>query len=380
MGSRCPALLLFALACTDGGKPAERPVAIDSGSRPMMVSLARFAPVVASAITRTVDTTRLDSSLSIRIRTVSVTDSTVVIPLPRFAGIPFGPYSAWDSVTLKPGAEAFGFSVANLKPSMLGGRVTTAKRNGARMLVSFAGSDRRQVTTNGVFDPAKYGALLNTFVPLTPQILDAVNDGTIAGTIVMDEPFNRGGAGNEANGWGGVMTKQRVDSLCGLHRGLFPGLPTGVTHDHDDFEPAKSYRVCDFVLSQYRYAKGPVTAFRDSGLALARRDSHAIAFSMNILDGGIPAAMRRADGTRKTTWDATDCPLTTTGGRGTYFPNCRMTTAQLREYGLVLGPAGCAFTFWRFDAGYLNQPGNKKALQDVAAALRLLPPKPCRRS
>ena len=52
------------------------------------------------------------------------------------------------------------------------------------------------------------------------------------------------------------------------------------------FEPEKGYRTCDFIVWQYRLSKGDVKAFRDGGLALARRSGIAIAFSLNILHGG----------------------------------------------------------------------------------------------
>jgi hypothetical protein len=81
------------------------------------------------------------------------------------------------------------------------------------------------------------------------------------------------------------LTKAIVDGLCAGMKEVFPTLPVGPTHDHRDFEPDKSYRVCDFMLKSVPLHEGDVTAFRDAGLAVAQRDGHKIAFSMNILDG-----------------------------------------------------------------------------------------------
>ena len=69
-----------------------------------------------------------------------------------------------------------------------------------------------------------------------------------------------------------------------------------------------------------------------------------------------------------------------TGGLGTYSPNCRMTASQVRDYGLVLGPAGCAMAMWQYDLGYMSDAGNQQAFKDVAAKLATLPRKPCRRT
>jgi hypothetical protein len=157
--------------------------------------------------------------------------------------------------------------------------------------------------------------------------------------------------------------------MCGVVKALFPTLPVGVGHQHGAFEASKPYRVCEFIIDQYSARAGDVTAFRDAGLALARRDGHAILFSMNILNGGIQAP-------RDGSWN---CPLTITGGRGTSEPNCRMTAADVRDVGFTLGPAGCGLLMWRYDEGFMSNPDNVQAFRDVAARLATLPAKPCRR-
>jgi hypothetical protein len=141
----------------------------------------------------------------------------------------------------------------------------------------------------------------------------------------------------------------------------------GVVHTHDAFEPTKSYRVCEFIVDQYESRFGSVTAFRDAGLALARRDGHSIAFSLNILNGGVQAV-------RDGLWE---CSPTLTAGRGTYNPNCRMTPEQVRNFSMVLGPAGCGLLYWRYDATFMADPANIQAFKDIAAKLASAPAKSC---
>jgi hypothetical protein len=164
------------------------------------------------------------------------------------------------------------------------------------------------------------------------------------------------------------MFKARVDSMCGYAKAIFPMVPQGVVQDYSE-EPEGSYQVCDFIVTQYRTAKGPLTEYRDRALALCRRDRHACAFAINVLDGGIPAKRRRPDGTPKSDYEPGDCPLTTTGGQGTYFPNCRMTPNQVREAGRVLGPAGCFLTGFRYDSAFMARLENQVAIRNVIAAL-----------
>jgi hypothetical protein len=111
-----------------------------------------------------------------------------------------------------------------------------------------------------------------------------------------------------------------------------------------------------------------VNTFRDDGLALARRDGHTVMFSLNILNGGV----QDQDGT----WD---CTGPGQGGKGTFAPNCRMTAEQVREWGLILGPAGCGLFMWRYDADFVANAANQRAFADVGAKLSTLPSKTCHR-
>jgi hypothetical protein len=244
-------------------------------------------------------------------------------------------------------------------------------------MMNMTGGAHSNYMTNGVFDMAKWRDKMDDYD--TPEIRAAVDaavdDGIIVGNSVMDEP-HVSGAG-DGNTWGppGTMTKARVDSMCAFAKNILPRVTMGVAHGHNAFQPEKSYAVCEFIVSQYSNRSGTVEAFRDGGLALAARDGHEILFSFNIINGGIQAV--RAPG--KTTWDADDCPLTTTGGRGTFFPNCRMTPQQVRDAGQKLGVAGCALNMWRYDDDFMAKPANQQAFADVANFLATKPSKPCSR-
>jgi hypothetical protein len=139
-------------------------------------------------------------------------------------------------------------------------------------------------------------------------------------------------------------------------------------HDHRAFEPETGYATCDFLLTQYRKVKGDATTFRDGALSFAARSRVAVIFSINVLDGGTP---RTKTGT---------CQVPETGGTGTYGRNCRMTPQQIRDFGLALGPAGCAFSMWRYDQEFFSNPANRASFAEVADSLAKLPSKTCRRS
>ena len=284
---------------------------------------------------------------------------------PAGMGIPFGPSGVEDG---SPAAQPFSMTVQGVTPDNIVSRLNAARAAKAKLMLNMTGGKHGKYMTAGSFDYTKWTAALSAYNTgeIRRAIAERVTDGTIVGYSVMDEPHVHGGG--DGNTWGpaGTMTKARVDQMCGYAKAMFPTLPVGVAHRHSAFEPKKSYRVCEFIISQYSSRHGSVTDFRDEALAIARRDGHQVIFGMNILNGGI----QDRDGN----WDCAR-----TGGKGTYRPNCRMTPAQIRENGLVLGPAGCALSMWRYEADFMADAENRRAFEEVAEQLARLPAKPCRR-
>jgi hypothetical protein len=293
-------------------------------------------------------------------------------------GIPFGLIGTWDGTDLKPNTDFLTLTYGLEKPGTLVPRIEIARSRGLRMVITMTGGGAKHYLTNGQFDLSKWKERIDKFN--TPEIktavAQAVSDGVLIGNSVMDEPFNTGGRGNEKHSWGpkGTMTKGLVDEMCSYAKAIFPTLPEGVFQDYR-LAPESSYRTCDFITSQYRSHKGTLEQYRDGALKLCRRDGHACSFAINVLDGGIPVKPRKG----QQDYEPGDCPLTTTGGQGTYFPNCRMTPDQVREAGRVLGSGACFLTGFRYDHDFMANPANVEALRDVAQTLASRPAVPCTR-
>jgi hypothetical protein len=298
-------------------------------------------------------------------------DTTAVVLLADtpYQGVPFGLDGIWTSptATRSSGIAAFTASRDYEAPSELIRHITEARALGIRLLLLLTGGSHDRYKTNGVFDMGKWQAAVRAFD--TPAIRDAiaagVADGTIIGNSVMDEPQQ---SGTTIKDWGppGTMTKARVDSMCGYVKSIFSSLPVGVGHDHNAFEPTKSYLVCEFFMTQYAHRKGDINAWRDGGLAMAARDGLEIIYSINLLDGGVQD--------KSGTWDCAG-----TGGLGTHGSNCRMTADQVREWGKLLGQVGCALFAWRYDADYFAKPENQAAFSEVAISMANVPRRRCSR-
>jgi hypothetical protein len=288
------------------------------------------------------------------------------IPVPL--GVPFGPFALWDDGVLKPTAVAFTASQNYTSPDNVVRMIASARAAGQKLILVMTGGAPKEYSTNGAFDLAKWEARIDQYntTPIRDAIAAGVADGTVLGNSLMDEP--------EHKNWGGVMTKPLLDTMAAYAKGYFPTLAMGPSHGPNGYyqwRPNERYRVVDYVLNQYNYwvTDGNVAAWRDKVLAQAKLDGVAVAFSMNILDGGQTAAH---DG-------AWSCPTRTAAGHGTHDPACRMTATQIRDWGQALGPAGCAMLMWRYDSLAMGREDNVQAMRDVAAALAKAPRRECTR-
>ncbi len=297
--------------------------------------------------------------------------STEVVPLVSSPdrGLPFGISELWTSGTSirSSGVAAFTSSNDYVAPSAMISHLSYARARGIHVLLVMTGGSHSRYKTNGVFDMARWKAWMETFN--TPAVRDAiaagVQDGTVIGNSVMDEPQQHGNSTDPEKTWGpsGTMNKARVDSMCGYVKSLFPTLPVGVVHDATVFQPDRSYQVCEFLVVQYAARKGNVASWRDAALAITQRDGMEIIFSLNLLNGGIQSS-----------WP---CPVPQTGGNGTYSPNCQMTPQQIRDWGTLLAPRGCAMMSWRYDAAFVAKPENQAAISAIALSVADLPRRPC---
>jgi hypothetical protein len=270
-------------------------------------------------------------------------------------GVPFG---ASQLLTDGSGTAPFSMSLDGYSASTIVSRIADARTNHFHLLMNMTGGSHDLYLTNGVFDMAKWQAKMRSYdtPAIKAAVAAAVTDGTIVGNSVMDEPANVS--------WGGTMTKARVDQMCGAAKAIFPTLPVGVVHTPNIFEPEKSYQICEFTMAQYRWAhtQGDIEKMRDEALAMARRDHMSVAFSLNVLHGGVPST--------------TCVKYASDNTAGTL---CPMTPAQIREYGLTLGSAGCALNMWRYDQPFFARSDNQAAFKTIADSLAKLPRKGCGR-
>jgi hypothetical protein len=293
------------------------------------------------------------------------------LPLAATKGVPFGPINLMNSFTTYAwGPAPFTATLnGNTGPGGVVQQIQAARAAGQKLMLSLTDGRRSYQITNGKFDMAKWKLRMDGYntAAIRAAVAQGITDGTIIGNMTINEPKNPE--------WGGVVTKAVLDQMCGYVRKIFPTLPAGPSTVHW-WRMAESYRTCDFIVDQYTWdqpplgwgtpgGKGDVAAWRDAALAQAKKEGITLVFSMNVLDGGPMGST---------------CPLTTTGGPGTYAGHCRMTSAQVRDFAQALGPSGCGMFMWMYDQTFMSKATNIQAFKDVAATLATVPGRSCGRT
>jgi len=292
-------------------------------------------------------------------------------PAPAFAtvsytGLPYGPIGLWSSATsVEWGPAPFTGTQNYTDANGVVTQISTARSKKQRLILAMTGGLSTRYTTNGKFDMTKWKNKLNTFNTSTIRnaIAAGVADGTIIGNQLIDEP--------ETPRWGGTVSKAVIDQMATYAKKMFPSLPMGINIGppaYSKWRTSEHFQVLDYVLYQYNYyvTSGNIAAWRDGALASAKRDGVTPAFSLNIMNGGVQD--------RTGTWDCAG-----TGGKGTRYPNCRMTADQVKNWGKAIGVAGCAMQMWRYDDVFMSKSANQDAFRSVASLLASKPRRSCRR-
>jgi hypothetical protein len=286
----------------------------------------------------------------------------------RYSGVPYGPIGMWSSWTdFWWGPGPFTGTQNFVDASGILKRIEAARSKGQRLILAMATGPTSNFTTNGRFD---YGKWKKVMVPyntsaIKQAVAAAVADGTIVGNMLIDEP--------ETKRWGGALNKALIDDMARYVKSMFPTLPVGVNYGPPGYQwrTSERYRALDYIVFQYNHnvTSGNVAAWRDAVLAQARAEGVTPGFSLNLLDGG----RRDTDGNY-------GCNGSGQAGRGTYWPNCRMTASQVKEWGQILGSAGgCTFQMWRYNAAYMARSDNQAAFKTLASHMQSQPRRSCGR-
>ena len=342
------ALIILLAGCqgadTERGKAAlETRLALKAESL-----MADSASVCWERFSRSVPVESNCTSLGVTARVDTVRD-TVLIHTASTSFVPFafGPYDMYRG----PGAaEGFTAGHTYADPQGLVSLLARLRTNQQRAFLALTGGSHDQYITDRKFDLVKWKAGLARYdTPILKAALkEGVADGTIMGYNMLDEPPHPS--------WGGALTKATVDTMAAYCKSMFPFLPCGVAVDHR-WRSAERYQRLDFMMAQTWMERIGPEEFRDSAVAVARRNGVALVLSINLF------------GERQTP----GCEP-----RGN---QCLMRPDGVRDWGRTFmgEPYACAVTMWRYEAGMWSRPEYQAQFRDLASVARQRVAKSCRR-
>jgi hypothetical protein len=259
----------------------------------------------------------------------------------------FGPDDMYRGPNASRGFTA-GQSYAD--PEGLVALLAKLRANKQRAFLALTGGKHDRYITGGKFDMAKWkeGTARYNTPTLKAALESGVLDGTILGYNMLDEPPHPS--------WGKVFTKPLVDSLAAYCKSLFPFMPCGVAVSHR-WRPAEHYNLVDFIITQTWMEKGTAAAFRDSAVAMARRNGVALVLSINLFGAA------------------------QTPGCEPKGSQCLMRPAEVREWGrtFLSEPYACAALMWHYDPAMWARDEYQAQFQDLSSVAGQRVAKSCRR-
>lgn len=325
------------------------------------VTFAKELPVLVDTVFH-VDTVRVVDTVWVR--------DTAVTPPPTTSSlsVPFGPTQLYDEATdtWHYGPKPFNFTRDGSTVGTLFTTIAHARKDSVKIILNLTGGAASQYLTNGKWDFNKWYSKLKTYdtKAVKDTIAKAVAEGVVIGYSLQDEPNNPK--------WGGVMTKAWVDSMARTSKRIFPTLPTGVTEQYDWRKLSETYKDLDFQDTQFRYTKGPLLTYRDSAVAVFKRNGIKPVFSYNLTAGG------QRNGTSVT--NPATCPFGGEWNDANTIFLCHAGPDEIKTVILTFAQAApCALNTWQAEDWNMNQT-YMNAYKFITDSLKKLPKQSCTRN
>ena len=259
-------------------------------------------------------------------------------------GIPFGTFHLPKNLY----GRSYTGTLGNISPGLLRSYLETARKNGAKVMVTFSGNERHYKNSNRSFSLAKWKQRVNRFRGI--NLSSYIKDGTLMGHYLLDEPHD------PAN-WGGrTVSRATIDAMAKYSKQVWPGLPT-IVRAWPKFLKGYRYRYLDAAWAQYSARFGSVSKFMSDNVRDSKASGLALVIGMNQLAGG-----------------------NSKGLRGYYSGRYAMSASQLRSWGsAMLGNSyPCAFISWQYNSRYMNRSDIRSANGYLAGKARSKGTKSCR--
>jgi hypothetical protein len=242
-----------------------------------------------------------------------------------FSGIPFGAFAQPLSLY---GPTFTGGHMNPEQPEFLLSRLAAIRAAGGRVVLALAGGPLKYTNADGTFNLDLWKARVDRYKVI--DFSSYINDGTVLGIFLIDEP-------NCSACWGGrAIPQATVEAMAQHSKSNWPEMTTIARTDPTWLkEFSGQYVYLDAGWAQYVVRKGDVNTYLAANVAAAQSEGLGMIMGLNLLAGGLNRAS--------------------------------LTASQIKNFGSVLlgSSYGCAFISWKYDAAYF-------ARSDIKAALEML--------
>ncbi len=241
-------------------------------------------------------------------------------------GIPFGMFRQPTSEF----GSRFNGAMRNIAPNLLRSELAAIKNRGGKVALMMVGPEHYYKDADGHFSLSKWKLRMDRFKGV--DITSYINDGTIIGHYLIDEP-------NDPANWGGrPLTQATVDELAHYSKQRWPGMVTIARVSPEWLgKYSGSYRYLDAAWAQYLIHRWPnAQEFIRENVAKAKAKGLALIIGMNVIHGG----------SKRLT---------------------KMTASQVKSYGTTLlnDSYPCAFISWQYRDSYMTS-----GIRDAMSYLR----------
>ncbi len=249
-------------------------------------------------------------------------------------GIPIGNFNQ----PLDMYGSLFNGAHSNTAPQGLIKELAQIKAQGGKVVLALSGSPKYYLDGRR-FSMSKWRQRVDRFKNVNFD--SYINDGTIIGHYMIDEP-------NDPANWGGqAVPPSALEEMAQYSKQLWPNLATIVRVDPKYL--ASNHKHLDAAWAQYLHRRGDVDNYARSMVSEAQKKGVQLIVGLNILKGGAP------NGTP-------------------------MTASELEDFGsaLLSSTYPCAFINWKYTSTYMNSKGVKDAMASLRRKAQSRSSKSCR--
>lgn len=235
-------------------------------------------------------------------------------------------------------------------PSGLLSSLATVKARGGRVLLRLHG-DAKVRNADGTFNLDLWKSQVARFRNV--NFASYINDGTIVGHFVFDEPHFPSRWGNK------IVPQSTVEAMAKYSKQLWPTLITITAAPPTWLASAGiTYTYLDAGWAIYYSKLGNVSTWITNQVNKAKLKKLGLVASLNVLDGGNGSS----------------------GFAGNYPNKFAMSATELRTYGTALLAQShlCAFAMWKYTSAYYGRADVQTSMRELSGKARNHAPTSCR--